>query len=33
VPLSGPDGRPIPLEDVFTNEQAARLADLMRESR
>jgi 4-alpha-glucanotransferase len=33
VPLSGPDGRPIPLEDVFVNEQAARLADLMRESR
>jgi 4-alpha-glucanotransferase len=25
VPLSGPDGRPIPLEDVMTSERAARL--------
>ena len=25
VPLSGPDGRPMLLEDVFTSERAARL--------
>ncbi len=32
VPLSGPDGHPIGLEDVFTSEHAALLAESMRES-
>jgi 4-alpha-glucanotransferase len=31
VPLGGPDGRPILLEDVFTDPRAAALADVMRE--
>jgi 4-alpha-glucanotransferase len=31
VPLSGPDGQPLFLEDVFTSERAARLAEIMRE--
>jgi 4-alpha-glucanotransferase len=31
VPLSGPDGRPILLEDVFTDPRAAALADVMGE--
>jgi hypothetical protein len=26
VPLSGPDGKPLLLEDVLTSERAARLA-------
>ena len=30
VPLSGPDGRPLRLEDVFTSERAARLAEILR---
>jgi 4-alpha-glucanotransferase len=30
VPLSGPDGTPLMLEDVFTNGRAADLADVMR---
>lgn len=30
MPLSGPDGTPILLEDVFTSPGAARLAELMR---
>ena len=30
VPLSGPDGRPLLLEDVFRNPRAARLAEEMR---
>ncbi|GBE67251.1 4-alpha-glucanotransferase [Mycobacterium sp. MFM001] len=30
VPLSGPDGRPVLLEDVFTDPRAARLAEAMR---
>ena len=30
VPLSGPDGEPVSLEDVFTSERAARLAEIMR---
>ncbi|WP_233550972.1 4-alpha-glucanotransferase [Amnibacterium setariae] len=29
VPLSGPDGRPIALEDVFTSPRAARLAAVL----
>lgn len=29
VPLSGPDGRPIGLEELWTNERAARLAAVM----
>lgn len=29
VPLSGPDGRPMALEDVFSSERAASLADAM----
>ncbi len=29
VPLSGPDGHPLPLEKVFTSERAARLAAVM----
>jgi 4-alpha-glucanotransferase len=32
VPLSGPDGSPISLEDVFTSERAAMLAEVMRSS-
>lgn len=32
VPLSGPDGSPISLEDVFTSERAAALAEIMRAS-
>ena len=28
VPLSGPDGEPIRLEDVFTSERAARLCGI-----
>lgn len=31
IPLSGPDGRPVLLEDVFTDAGAARLADAMAE--
>ncbi len=30
VPLGGPDGRPVSLEDVFVSERAAALAELMR---
>jgi 4-alpha-glucanotransferase len=30
IPLSGPDGRPVPLEAVFTSRRAARLAEAMR---
>jgi 4-alpha-glucanotransferase len=30
VPLSGPDGRPVLLEDVFTDDRAARLAEVLR---
>jgi 4-alpha-glucanotransferase len=30
VPLSGPDGRPIPLEDVFTDHRAIALAEALR---
>jgi 4-alpha-glucanotransferase len=30
VPLSGPDGRPVLLEDVFTNHRAIALAEAMR---
>ena len=30
VPLSAPDGRPIPLEDVFTDRRANTLAEAMR---
>ncbi len=30
VPLSGPDGRPISLEEVMSSSRAARLADAMR---
>jgi 4-alpha-glucanotransferase len=30
VPLSGPDGRPVLLEDVFTDHRAAALAEAMR---
>jgi len=29
VPLSGPDGRPILLDDVFTSERAARLCAIL----
>ena len=29
VPLSGPDGRPITLEEVFASPRAARLAAVM----
>ena len=29
VPLSGPDGEPLSLEEVFTSERAARLAAVM----
>jgi len=29
IPLSGPDGRPVLLEDVFTDSRAARLAEAM----
>ena len=29
IPLSGPDGRQVLLEDVFTDPRAARLADAM----
>ncbi|BDB42617.1 MULTISPECIES: 4-alpha-glucanotransferase [Mycobacterium] len=32
VPLSGPDGRPMLLEDVFTDERAATLLDAVRAS-
>jgi 4-alpha-glucanotransferase len=31
MPLTGPDGKPVLLEDVFTSERAARLAEIMRE--
>jgi 4-alpha-glucanotransferase len=30
VPLGGPDGRPVYLEEVFTSERAAALAEVMR---
>jgi 4-alpha-glucanotransferase len=30
VPLSGPDGRPVLLEDVFTDPRAAALAEALR---
>ncbi len=30
IPLSGPDGRPVLLEDVFSSDRAARLAAAMR---
>jgi 4-alpha-glucanotransferase len=30
VPLAGPDGRPLLLEDVFTNRRAAALAEVLR---
>ncbi len=30
VPLGGPDGQPVYLEDIFTSERAAALAELMR---
>jgi hypothetical protein len=30
VPLSGPDGTPLMLEDVFTSDRAAALAEVMR---
>ena len=30
VPLAGPDGRPMLLEDVFTDTRAAALAEVMR---
>jgi 4-alpha-glucanotransferase len=30
VPLSGPDGRPMPLEDVLRSQRAARLAAVLR---
>jgi 4-alpha-glucanotransferase len=32
VPLSGPDGRPIPLEEVFSDPRAIALAEAMRTS-
>src|SRR5437763_8842252 len=32
VPLTGPDGRPVLLEDVFTDRRAAALADAVREA-
>jgi 4-alpha-glucanotransferase len=31
IPLSGPDGEPVLLEEVFTSERAARLCEVMRE--
>ena len=30
VPLSGPDGKLLPLEEVFTSPRAAALADVVR---
>ena len=30
VPLTGPDGRPVMLEDVFTDRRAATLAEAVR---
>ena len=30
VPLAGPDGRPLPLEEVFTSDRAAELAETVR---
>jgi 4-alpha-glucanotransferase len=30
VPLAGPDGVPMPLEDVFTSARARRLAETVR---
>ena len=30
VPLGGPDGKPMRLEDVFTDPRAAELAEVMR---
>jgi 4-alpha-glucanotransferase len=32
APLSGPDGRPMCLEDIYTSDRAAVLAERMRES-
>lgn len=32
VPLTGPDGRPVTLEDVFTDPRAAALAEAVREA-
>ncbi|OBH02812.1 MULTISPECIES: 4-alpha-glucanotransferase [unclassified Mycobacterium] len=32
VPLTGPDGRPVTLEDVFTDRRAAALAEAVREA-
>ena len=30
VPLAGPDGRPVLLDDVFTDPRAAALCEVMR---
>ncbi len=32
IPLTGPDGQPVLLEDVFTSRRAAKLAEAVRES-
>ena len=32
VPMTGPDGRPVMLEDVFTDRRAAALAEAVREA-
>lgn len=32
VPLTGPDGRPVSLQDVLTSERAARLAEVLRDA-
>ena len=33
VPLTGPDGSPVMLEDIFTNSRTARLAKIMSDNR
>jgi 4-alpha-glucanotransferase len=33
VPLTGPDGSPAMLEDIFTNPRTARLAKIMSDNR
>ena len=33
VPLTGPDGSPVMLEDIFTNRRTARLVEIMSDNR
>jgi 4-alpha-glucanotransferase len=33
MPLTGPDGRPVMLEDIFTDSRMANLAEIMNSGR